>query len=54
MEKLTKAERDALRKIGSRGGKSVSSKLTQAERKAKARAAGIASGKARRKKAGKK
>jgi len=54
MKKLTKAEREALRKIGGKGGKNASANLTDAELKARARAAGIASGKARRKKAGKK
>jgi hypothetical protein len=54
MDKLTKAERDALSAIGKRGGKSGSRKLSKAQRKERARLAGIASGKARRKKAGKK
>lgn len=53
MKKLTKAQREALRQIGSIGGKNVSQKMTPAELKARAKAAGIASGKARRKKAGK-
>ena len=54
MEKLTKAEREARRKLASAGGKALAKKLTVKQRKARARAAGIASGKARRKKAGKK
>jgi len=54
MERLTSKERSALRKIGSKGGKTASGNLTPEERKAKARAAGLASGKARRMKAGKK
>lgn len=50
MEKVTKAVREARRKLASAGGKALAKKLTPTQRKAIARAAGIASGKARRKK----
>lgn len=53
MEKLSKAEREARRKLASEGGKALAKKLTPKQLEARARAAGIASGKARRKKAGK-
>jgi hypothetical protein len=54
MEKLTKVERSAIRKLTSKAGKASAKKMTAAQRTARARAAGIASGKARKKnKAGK-
>jgi len=53
MDKITKAERSALKKITSKAGKASAEKLTPKQLKERARAAGIASGKARREKAGK-
>jgi hypothetical protein len=50
MKRMTPAEKEALRKVGSEGGKAAADKLTPEERKARAKAAGIASGKARKKK----
>jgi hypothetical protein len=48
---LSKEMREYFRKLGSKGGKVHSSNLSAAERKERARQAGIASGKVRKKKA---
>jgi hypothetical protein len=47
---LSKDAKEYFRKAGARGGRMGQAKLSAAERKERARLAGIASGKARRKK----
>lgn len=48
--KFSKEMKEYFRKLGAKGGKKASSALSKAQRKERARLAGIASGKARREK----
>jgi hypothetical protein len=49
-DKLSPEAKEYFRKAGAKGGKKSSSRLTKAERRERAKRAGLASGKARRQK----
>jgi hypothetical protein len=54
MKRLTKQERDAMRKLASMGGKASAGKLSKAQRKERSRKALLARWSNKKKKAGKK